>query len=473
MANGEAEAGSESQASTPAPGAESGRAVNAFNPEFIDEMYASWKADAHSVSDDWNRFFLGFELGLERDSAAGSAVSTTRDPHPVDSESGHPKQGRVDALIYQYRDFGHMAAGLDPLERHRPFPDELTLEALNLSDAHLDQQFDPGTLPLPNPSPLSEIIELLEQTYCRHIGVEYMHIQNRERRRWLQKRMEPIRNRRAFSGEQKLRLLQQLADADGFEAFLKKRYVGKKRFGLEGGESLIPLLDHIIQEAPANGIQEIAIGMAHRGRLNVLANVLKKTFSQIFTEFEESRMEDYLELAVRAYHQYSNIRTTISGQDVRLTLAPNPSHLEFVTSVVLGRCRAKQRLKNDLDREEVIPLIIHGDSAFPGQGIVAECFNMMKLDGYNVGGTIHVVVNNQVGFTTEPKDAFSGHYCTDVAKMVDAPIFHVNGDDPEACAWVAQLALEYRQTFKNDVVIDMWCYRKTATKPMNRHSRSR
>ena len=462
MASGEAEAGSKSEASRPAAGAESGRAVNAFNPEFIDQMYSEWKADSRSVSDDWNQFFLGFELGLDRTTANATEQTSAAADQSSDSTAGHLKQGRVDALIYQYRDFGHMAASLDPLERHRPFPDALTLEALKLSDAHLDKMFDPGTLPLPNPSPLSEIIELLEETYCRHIGVEYMHIQNRERRRWLQKRMEPIRNRRAFSTDQKLRLLQQLADADGFEAFLKKRYVGKKRFGLEGGESLIPLLDHIIQESPANGIREIAIGMAHRGRLNVLANVMKKSFDQIFTEFEESWTEDYLEGGgdVKYHRGYSNDRATISGENVKLTLAPNPSHLEFVTSVVLGRCRAKQRLKNDSEREEVIPVIIHGDSAFPGQGIVAECFNMMRLDGYNVGGTVHVVVNNQVGFTTEPKDAFSGHYCTDVAKMVDAPIFHVNGDDPEACAWVAQLALEYRQTFKNDVVIDMWCYRK-------------
>ncbi|MEC9158536.1 MAG: 2-oxoglutarate dehydrogenase E1 component [Planctomycetota bacterium] len=458
MARGEAESQSRAPHEDRSdPGAESGRSVNAFNPEYVEALYIQWKSDQSSVSEDWNRFFLGFELGLET-----SAGSGTIEPAGTGAEAANSKQGRVDALIYQYRDIGHLAAQLDPLGGHRPFPDELTLEALTLSDANLDDSFDPGTLPLPNPSSLREIIELLEETYCRGIGVEYMHIQNRERRRWLQKRMEPTRNHARFGSDRKLHLLQKLIEADGFESFLKKRYVGKKRFGLEGGESLIPLLDQLVEVGAENGISEIAIGMAHRGRLNVLANILDKTFNQIFTEFHETWTEDYLDGGGDVkYHQgYSNDCTTSSGREIRLTLAPNPSHLEFVTSVVLGRCRAKQRLKGDEDREQVIPLIIHGDAAFPGQGVVAECFNMMNLDGFTVGGTVHVVLNNQVGFTTDPSDAFSGHYCTDVAKMVDAPIFHVNGDDPEACAWVAQLALEYRQTFKNDVVIDMWCYRR-------------
>ena len=459
MASGEADPQSDAHPEHhPAPGAESGRAVNAFEAGYVDELYLRWKEDPNSVGADWNQFFLGFELGLDQ---SGTSAPTTSDA-PAQTIPAHSKQGRVDALIYQYRDIGHMAAQLDPLERHRPFPDELTLEVLDLSDRNLTDSFDPGTLPLPNPSPLSTIIELLEETYCRHIGVEYMHIQNRERRRWLQKRMEPVRNTLRLNEDQKLHLLQKLIEADGFEGFLKKRYVGKKRFGLEGGESLIPLLDRLIEVSGQNGIKEIAIGMAHRGRLNVLANILDKGFNQIFTEFHETWTEDYLDGGgdVKYHTGYSNERMTSTGETIRLTLAPNPSHLEFVTSVVLGRCRAKQRLKGDEEREQVIPLIIHGDAAFPGQGVVAECFNMMRLDGYNVGGTVHLVLNNQVGFTTEPQDAFSGHYCTDIAKMVDAPIFHVNGDDPEACAWVAQLALEYRQTFKNDVVIDMWCYRR-------------
>ena len=449
MASDKAKPQSDVKNPGPRAGEESGRAVNAYSAEYLEQIYVQWKADSRSVSDDWNQFFLGFELGQ------GTSTEKT-------VKTAHSLQGRVDSLIYHYRDIGHMAAELDPLGRHRPFPDMLTLESFSLSDANLEDRFDPGTLPLPNPSPLHAIIELLESTYCRHIGVEYMHIQDRERRRWLQQRMEPARNQPSLDSQIKHRLLQDLIKADGFEAFLRKRYVGKKRFGLEGAESLIPLLDQVIESAAANDVSEIAIGMAHRGRLNVLANILDKTFDQIFTEFEETWTEDYLEGGGDVkYHQgYSNDRTTSSGEQVRLTLAPNPSHLEYVTAVVLGRCRAKQRLKGDSERERVIPLIIHGDAAFPGQGVVAECFNMMRLDGYTVGGTVHIVLNNQVGFTTEPRDAFSGQYCTDIAKMIDAPIFHVNGDDPEACAWAAQLALEYRQAFKNDVVVDMWCYRR-------------
>ena len=421
--------------------------VNGWNADYVESMYARWKQDPSSLSEDWNRFFLGFDLGRRSEGS--------------ESTGGNPAQARVDSLIYHYRDIGHFAADLDPLGSKRPFPQMLTLESFGLGDDQLEELFDPGTVPLPNPSPLGTIIEHLESTYCGHVGVEYMHIQDRDRRRWLQSRMEPVRNRPDFATEDRLHLLRRLIDADGFEAFLRKRYVAKKKFGLEGGDSLIPMVDQIIEHGAAGGIREFAIGMAHRGRLNVLTNILEKTFAQIFTEFAESWTDDFLDGGgdVKYHLGYSNTTTTRRGDSVHLTLAPNPSHLEFVTPVVLGRCRAKQRVHSDEAREQVVPVIIHGDAAFPGQGVVAECFNMMRLDGYTVGGTIHLVINNQIGFTTNQNDSFSGRYCTDVAKMIDAPIFHVNGDDPEACAWVAQLAVDYRQAFKNDVVIDMWCYR--------------
>ncbi len=452
--------------------------VNAWNAEFIDDLYARWSDNPESVEPQWRQFFQGFELGLTKappESKAthrgGGAVSATRESSPTSAAlpSGAPVppvantlQAKVDSLIYHYRDIGHLAADLDPLGTIRPFPDMLTLESFELADEDLDKTFDPGVLPLESPAPLKDIIQLLEDTYCRHIGVEYMHIQQRDRRRWLQKHMETTRNKPPMPRELRRQILKSLIEADGFESFLKNRYVGKKRFGLEGGESLIPMLDQIIELGPANGVKEFSLGMAHRGRLNVLVNILNKTYAQLFTEFEEAWTEDFIDGGgdVKYHGGYSSDHVTSGGQAVHLTLASNPSHLEFINSVVLGRTRAKQRLYEDTRREAVVPILIHGDAAFPGQGIVAECFNMMRLDGYTVGGALHLIINNQVGFTTNQSDSFSGRYCTDLAKMVDAPIFHVNGDDPEACAWVARLALEYRQTFKNDVVIDMWCYRK-------------
>ena len=449
--------------------------INGWNPEFVEAMHRQWQADPASVDARWDLFFKGFDLGLERsvaptgtgsgDAPAAGAVAPTAPASTREAaitDIAHTKQGKVDSLIYHYRDIGHLASSLDPLGTVRPFPEQLTLESFDLTDADLEERFDPGILPLENPARLGDIIELLEDTYCRNVGVEYMHIQDREKRRWLQRRMETTRNRPTFSNDAKLHLLRQLAKADGFETFLQQGYVGKKRFGLEGGECLIAVLDQFIELSPANGVEELALGMAHRGRLNVLVNILRKSYAQVFTEFDEAWTEDFLSGGGDVkYHQgYSSDCTTTSGHSVHLTLAANPSHLEFIGSVVLGRARAKQRLRGDTARERVIPVVIHGDAAMPGQGIVAECFNMMRLDGYTVGGTLHVVINNQVGFTTNPRDGFSGRYCTDLAKMVDAPIFHVNGDDPEACAWVARLALEYRQAFKNDVVVDLWCYRR-------------
>jgi 2-oxoglutarate dehydrogenase E1 component len=431
--------------------------VNGWQGDFVEDLYRRWQADPASVGADWSRFFEGFELGAARPAPPRAATSKA-----AAASGGHPDQWRVDSLIYHYRDIGHLAAKLDPLGTDRPRPEKLSLAAFGLSESQLDDRFDPGVLQIDQPATLRSIVQLLEETYCGTIGVEYMHIQDTEKRRWLQQRMESVRNHPPRARESKLRLLDRLVEADAFESFLRTRYVGKKRFGLEGGESLIPMLDTIVESAPAAGVGEIVMGMAHRGRLNVLVNILHKTFDQIFTEFEELWQEDFLEGGgdVKYHSGYSTEHRTADGGTVKLALAANPSHLEFVDAIVLGRVRAKQRLWGDETRRRVVPLVMHGDAAFAGQGIVAECFNMMRLDGYTVGGTLHLIINNQIGFTTNQKDSFSGVYCTDSAKMVEAPIFHVNGDDPEACAWVAQLALEFRQAFASDVVIDLWCYRR-------------
>ncbi|MHC5022645.1 MAG: 2-oxoglutarate dehydrogenase E1 component [Planctomycetota bacterium] len=425
--------------------------INGWDGRYVDELYQQWTTNPRSVDPQWQRFFEGFELGARPGAASATAV-----------DIAHSKQGAVDALISHYRDIGHLAAKLDPLGVERPYPAYLRLDVFGLGEADLDERYDPGQLPLPNPSPLREIIDLLEETYCRHIGVEYMHIQDDAQREWLQQQMEPLRNRPSLSHDQRMRILRELTQADALESFLNVRYRGKKRFSLEGGESLNPMLNEIIDLGPDQGVEEITIGMAHRGRINVLVNILNKSYDQLFTEFEESWVEDFIEGGgdVKYHRGYSSDHVTASGAPIRLVLSPNPSHLEFGHAVVLGRARAKQRLRHDTERRRCVPILIHGDAAFPGQGIVAEMLNMAHLDGYTVGGTIHVVVNNQVGFTTNPEDAHSGTYCTDIAKMVEAPIFHVNGNDPEACAFAAMVALKYRQTFRNDVVIDMWCYRK-------------
>jgi len=455
--------------------------IDYSNIDFVESMHRRWLADPATVDDQWRRFFEGFDLGLRRaeelETESPVSTSTAKPAAPTPGEPfaappppssraidvAHSKQGKVDSLIYHYRDMGHLAADLDPLGSERPFPEQLTLESFGLRDGDLDSPFDPGQLPIDNPSSLRQIIEVLEDTYCRHIGAEYLHIQDREQLRWLQKRMENVRNRPALPPQHKLRILSRLMQADALERFLDTRYKGKKWFSLSGAESLISLLDEMVELGPINGIEEYTLGMAHRGRVNVLVNVLNKTYEELFTEFAEAWQEDYVEGGgdVKYHRGYSTDRKTDSGNDIRLTMASNPSHLEFVNPVVLGRARAKQRLRrNEAQRDKVAPILIHGDASFPAQGIVAECFNLMNLDGYRVGGAIHVVVNNQIGFTTDPRDARSGMYCTDIAKMASAPIFHVNGDDPEACACVARLAVEYRQAFKNDVVIDLWCYRK-------------
>jgi len=442
--------------------------INGWNAEYLEAMYERWLADPSSVDAETAQFFRGFDLGFRPTPAPASARGEDQPrlegggKRTAGAAVAHTGQGKVNSLIYHYRDIGHFAADLDPLGTPRPLPETLELSSFGLTEADLDERFDAGNLPLPGSTPLREIIRLLTETYCGHIGVEYMHIQDRERRRWLQQRMEPVRNAPPFTDDQKLRVLRELSESQAFESFLHTRYRGKKRFGLDGGETLIPMLDELAEFGPDLGVREYTLAMAHRGRLNVLVNILHKSYDQIFTEFYEAWTEDFLEGGgdVKYHRGYSGDFTTEEGHTIRMTLSPNPSHLEFANSVVLGRARAKQRLRDDARRAQCVPILIHGDASFPGQGIVAECFNMMRLDGYDVGGALHIIINNQIGFTTNPRDSHSGKYCTDLAKMVEAPIFHVNGDDPEACVFATRLAIAYRQKFKNDVVVDLWCYRR-------------
>ena len=421
--------------------------VNGWSIEYLEELYANWLVDPESIDPSWNNFFQGFELGLAHSK----------------KEHGIPaKQSLVDSLIYHYRDIGHYAATIDPLQRHRPKPNQLELESFGLNEVDLKSKFDPGHLPFNGSVTLEQIIDKLEKTYCRNIGIEYMHIEDRDQRRWIQDQIEKHESKPQLSDNKKLRILNELTAATTLEQFLNTRYVGKKRFGLDGGESIIPTIDALINKAGEHDIKSISIGMAHRGRLNVLVNILGKSYDQLFTEFEESWIEDFIDGGgdVKYHRGYgSNIKLS-SGKEIYLTLSDNPSHLEFGHSVVLGKTRALQRRHLDDRRKLALPLLLHGDAAIAGQGIVSELFNMAHLEGYCVGGAVHVVINNQIGYTTEPKDLHSGSYCTDIAKMIKAPIFHINGDDPESCAWIAELALDYRQKFSNDVVLDIWCYRK-------------
>ncbi len=314
---------------------------------------------------------------------------------------------------------------------------------------------------MPHQTTLRELIAILRETYCRKIGVEHMHIRNTQVRKWLQERMEPVRNHPSFDLRQKRRIILKLNAAELFETFLHTHYVGQKRFSLEGGEMLIPLLDSIIERSAGFGVREIVLGMPHRGRLNVLANILNKPYGMVFSEFEGNMPETVAGDGDVKYHLgFSAEHVTADKHTIHLSLTPNPSHLEAVNPVVEGRMRAKQRRFKDRDRKLGIPILIHGDAAFAGQGLMAETLNLSQLPGYKTGGTIHIVVNNQIGFTTAPAEGRSTRYCTDVAKMIEVPIFHVNGEDPEAVVYVAELALDFRETFGQDVVIDMICYRR-------------
>ena len=371
------------------------------------------------------------------------------------------KQTKVLQLIHNYRVRGHLVADLDPLDRHREPHRDLDPATYGLTLWDLDREFMTGGLSGEDRATLREILDILRETYCGTIGVEYMYIADPERKEWLQHRMESARNYPALDAASKRRVLEKVIEAEAFERFLHTKYVGHKRFSLEGGETLIPLLDRILNDAALLGLREVVIGMSHRGRLNVLANTVGKPIAQIFAEFEGNDPTSYQGSGDVKYHLgATGTHLADTGETIAVTVAPNPSHLEFVNPVVEGMVRAKQDAMGDKEHARVLPLLLHGDAAFAGQGIVAETMHLSGLHGYRTGGTIHVVVNNQIGFTTLPEDARSSTYATDVAKMVHAPALHVNGDDPEAVAYVASLALEYRQKFKKDVVIDLVCYRR-------------
>jgi 2-oxoglutarate dehydrogenase E1 component len=429
--------------------------LNDWNADLLDEYYQRWKQDPTSVDSSWSAFFEGFELGL----------SPGKNGQAVAQAAGTSDQllERVDGLIYNFRILGHTQARIDPLSDSRPEQPALSLRELGLDDVPLDTIVSSRYFQGARRLSLAELIEELRRMYSDTIGVEFMHIQNEKVRDWVRERIEQRVSMPAPDANIQKKYLRWLMEAETFEQFVHTKFLGQKRFSLQGGESLMIILETLLQGCPALGLREIVFGMSHRGRLTVLANFLKKSYNAIFKEFSENYIPDLVagDGDVKYHLGYESVRRTESGAEVAIRLAANPSHLEIVDPVVEGKARARQRILGDTEeRKKVLPLLLHGDAAFAGQGIVAEVLNLSQLPGYETGGTIHVIVNNQIGFTTLPADARSTTYCTDVAKMIEAPIFHVNGDDPLAVAYVAQTALEFRQSFGGDVVIDMYCYRR-------------
>ncbi|CAN5608644.1 2-oxoglutarate dehydrogenase E1 component [soil metagenome] len=424
-----------------------------YNRDILEATYQQFQKDPASVDATWQAFFAGMEF-----SGLTPASATSGDC----SDQARCQAGAV-RLIAAYRDLGHLAANIDPLSETAPeYPWLISLDRFHLKAEDFEQPIDAQMyFGMSGMVPLKTVHEALRETYCGTVGFEYMHLQDIPARKWLAHRIEPSRSRPNLPRRERLRTLMMLHDAELFERFLHTKYVGQKRFSLEGGETMLPMLDALIQKCPSLGLQEIVIGMAHRGRLNVLANVLHMPFEELFNEFEDRWLPDQWDGDGDVkYHIGYSADVAADGGKVHISLTPNPSHLEIVNPVVEGRVRAKQRLHNDVDRSRGMALLIHGDAAFAGQGVVAETLNMAGLSGYRTGGTVHIIINNQIGFTTSPRDARSTQYCTDVAKFVQAPIFHVNGDDPESAVMIAELALAFRQEFKRDVVIDLVCYRK-------------
>ena len=446
------------------------------NASFIEDLYESYLTDPGSIDAGWRQYFDD----LQNSGKAGSRdvphspirkaflkISHQARPERIstsdDQTVDHQKQVSVLQLINAHRFLGHRQADLDPLKQYeRPDVPELDPAYHGLTESDLDKTFNIGSLQHHQSEiPLHEIIRIIKTTYCRTIGAEYMHINETEQKRWIQQRLESCCATPSYSREKRIRILERTIAANALEEYLHTKYVGQKRFSLEGGETVIPLLDEIIQDSGEQQVREIVIGMAHRGRINVLVNTIGKLPRDLFSEFEGKGHTDGNSSGDVKYHLgYSSDIETQNGP-VHLTLSFNPSHLEIIDPVVEGSVRARQERRKDIERNQVLPILLHGDAAFAGQGVVMETFNLSQTRGYTTGGTVHIIINNQIGFTTsDPLDSRSTLYCTDVAKVVQAPIFHVNADDPEAVVFIAKLALDYRMEFNKDIVIDMICYRK-------------
>ncbi|MBB5395710.1 2-oxoglutarate dehydrogenase E1 component [Mucilaginibacter sp. AK015] len=427
--------------------------INSGNAAYINTLYEAYKQDPESIDFGWQKFFEGFDFGKD---GQGMAAATTETPEHF------LKEINVLNMINGYRNRGHLFTKTNPVrERRKYFPGK-ELETFGLSEADMDTVFNAGVEVGLGPATLRDIRQLLEQTYCQSIGAEYTYIRNPIKLKWFEDRMESKRNTPSFTLEEKKLMLAKLNEAVVFENFLGTKFLGQKRFSLEGAEALIPALNSVIKRGSVLGIEEFIIGMAHRGRLNVLTNIMEKTYKEVFSEFEGKNYDSGSPFGgdVKYHLGFSTDVETAEGKKVHLSLCPNPSHLEAVDPVVEGITRSKIDYKHNGDHSKIAPILIHGDASIAGQGIVYEVLQMEKLDGYRTGGTIHLVINNQIGFTTNYKDARSSTYCTDVAKTVLSPVFHVNGDDVEALVYVVNLAMEYRQVFNEDVFIDILCYRR-------------
>ena len=448
------------------------------NAPYVEEMYENYLSNPGSVPDTWRDYFDALQ-----NVPAGDGSNTKDVAHlPVvnafaqrakqvaskvvivagaDTEMGR-KRVSVQQLIAAYRNVGSRWADLDPLKRtERENIPELELSTYGFTDADQEAVFNTSnTFFGTETMTLRELMNALHQTYCGTIGAEYMYTTDQNQKRWWQQKLESIRSQPSFSADKKKHILDRLTAAEGFERFLHTKYVGQKRFSLEGGESFIASIDELIQNAGLRGVQEVVIGMAHRGRLNVLVNTLGKLPSDLFAEFDHTAPEDLPSGDVKYHQGFSSDVATIGGP-VHLTLAFNPSHLEIVNPVVEGSVRARMDRRGDPDGKQVLPVLVHGDAAFAGQGVVMETLALAETRGYSTGGTVHLVINNQIGFTTsDPRDSRSTMYCSDIVKMIESPVLHVNADDPEAVVLATQLALEFRMEFKKDVVVDIICFRK-------------
>src|SRR5437899_387716 len=412
------------------------------NPEYVDALYREYLRDPTAVDERWALVFAGFDLALRDGARAGGSVAE---------------------LVHAYRELGHLVADLDPLggsPREHPL---LRLSELGFTERDLDRVVDWAPFKGGARGPLRELIAALRETYCGTLGVEYLSVADKGRRDWLQERMEPRRNHPDLSADERRAMLDRLVTAEMFEQFLQARYPGQKRFSLEGGEALVPLLDALVEETARLEVAEVVLGMAHRGRLNVLAHVLEKPYELIFAEVEAAPLPDDILGDGDAQHHLGfshDHRLTAAGRTIHVSLAPNPSHLEAVDPVVEGIVRAKQAYREDTARKTVAPVLLHGDAAFVGQGVVFETLVLGGLADFTTGGTIHVIINNQIAFTTSPAEYLVTRYASDAAHVVPGPVFHVNADDPEAAVTAARLAIGYRQAFGADVVIDLVCYRR-------------